>query len=395
MAKKQAAALWLVFGLMTAVPVCAQESAGAADTVSAPAGSIVINNDGEAEQLTIDDLIQVHSDNQLRWDKNYAGAKVFVTSEVTEIKTDEWLVLENTSYTPHIVLHLGNGWLVSGADSALAETLNVGDKVQFTGTITGFMKYQEGVAVIYTTSDATCVQRADEAEDHGLETMIASYIDGSNYKEAGFWLDYYKANYAGNVEAVTALQNSLDEALENCYQGTYLDKYDVMFTCTDVVPCEVENYGEGYDYYDPVHPVNANTYLQHMKNKGFRSTENKYASATVNGVTETYAALVNDDDVLVAMGQGDDYVRILVWSKEAYNDRKAASESGGSGEIVIDNQTIQKVQEALNAKGYDCGTPDGDKGPKTTSVIRQYQADNGLEATGEIDSALLASLGIS
>ena len=57
-----------------------------------------------------------------------------------------------------------------------------------------------------------------------------------------------------------------------------------------------------------------------------------------------------------------------------------------------DPNVIKKVQEALNNAGYDCGNPDGDKGPKTTSVIQQYQTDNGLEATGEIDDALLSSL---
>ena len=59
-----------------------------------------------------------------------------------------------------------------------------------------------------------------------------------------------------------------------------------------------------------------------------------------------------------------------------------------------DSGIIQQVQVALNENGYDCGAPDGDKGPKTTSVIQQYQKDNGLDVTGEIDKALLSSLGL-
>lgn len=73
----------------------------------------------------------------------------------------------------------------------------------------------------------------------------------------------------------------------------------------------------------------------------------------------------------------------------ASNDTNTAENSTYS-----DSETIKRVQEALNSKGYDCGTPDGDKGPKTTSVIQQYQTDNGLDATGEIDDALLSNLGI-
>lgn len=59
-----------------------------------------------------------------------------------------------------------------------------------------------------------------------------------------------------------------------------------------------------------------------------------------------------------------------------------------------DQATVKKVQQALNDKGYDCGTPDGVSGNKTKGAIRQYQADNGLEATGAIDDALYESLGL-
>ena len=82
------------------------------------------------------------------------------------------------------------------------------------------------------------------------------------------------------------------------------------------------------------------------------------------------------------------------WIDNSDNVSVNESDTAGTDTIYTDNETIKKVQEALNNSGYDCGTPDGDKGPKTTSVIQQYQTDNGLEATGEIDDALLTSLGI-
>ena len=59
-----------------------------------------------------------------------------------------------------------------------------------------------------------------------------------------------------------------------------------------------------------------------------------------------------------------------------------------------DENTIKSVQEALNGKGYDCGTADGIAGEKTKNQILQYQTDNDLEATGTINDALLASLGL-
>lgn len=60
-----------------------------------------------------------------------------------------------------------------------------------------------------------------------------------------------------------------------------------------------------------------------------------------------------------------------------------------------DKETVKKVQQALNDAGYNCGTPDGVAGKKTAAAITQYQTDKGLEASGEIDDALLESMGIA
>ena len=58
-----------------------------------------------------------------------------------------------------------------------------------------------------------------------------------------------------------------------------------------------------------------------------------------------------------------------------------------------DSETVKKVQEALNAAGYDCGTPDG----ILENVLEQvtvYQLVNGLTLTMTITEEVLASLGI-
>ncbi|MDO5345290.1 MAG: peptidoglycan-binding domain-containing protein [Lachnospiraceae bacterium] len=60
----------------------------------------------------------------------------------------------------------------------------------------------------------------------------------------------------------------------------------------------------------------------------------------------------------------------------------------------IDAETIIKVQEALNAAGYDCGTPDGIAGSGTIGQIEKYQTDKGLIVTGTITDEVLESLGI-
>jgi peptidoglycan hydrolase-like protein with peptidoglycan-binding domain len=52
------------------------------------------------------------------------------------------------------------------------------------------------------------------------------------------------------------------------------------------------------------------------------------------------------------------------------------------------------VQRKLKALGYYSGSIDGEIGPLTRSAIRAYQEENGLEITGRIDKALLASLAL-
>lgn len=59
-----------------------------------------------------------------------------------------------------------------------------------------------------------------------------------------------------------------------------------------------------------------------------------------------------------------------------------------------DSDTITKVQKALNDNGYDCGTPDGQLGGKTTESIKKYQTDKGIDVNAAITDELLISLGL-
>ena len=60
-----------------------------------------------------------------------------------------------------------------------------------------------------------------------------------------------------------------------------------------------------------------------------------------------------------------------------------------------DAEMIKKVQEMLNAAGYDCGVPDGNNGPNTQAVISRYKTDKGLGESADITPELLTSLGIT
>lgn len=60
-----------------------------------------------------------------------------------------------------------------------------------------------------------------------------------------------------------------------------------------------------------------------------------------------------------------------------------------------DSATIKVVQQALNSAGYNCGTPDGVAGGKTTEAITKYQTDKGITINGAITDELLNSLNIA
>lgn len=55
-------------------------------------------------------------------------------------------------------------------------------------------------------------------------------------------------------------------------------------------------------------------------------------------------------------------------------------------------ETIKQVQEALNAAGYSCGTPDGIIGNGTRNQIEKYRTDKGLAAGNAIDEELYSNL---
>lgn len=59
------------------------------------------------------------------------------------------------------------------------------------------------------------------------------------------------------------------------------------------------------------------------------------------------------------------------------------------------DSTVRSAQAALNDKGYNVGSVDGQWGPNTQSAVRQFQADKGLTQSGTLDSSTLAALGVN
>ncbi len=65
-------------------------------------------------------------------------------------------------------------------------------------------------------------------------------------------------------------------------------------------------------------------------------------------------------------------------SQSSAQSNAQSSPSGG-------NQSILRMQQQLNALGYDAGTADGVMGQKTRDAISAFQTDNNLKSTGRLD----------
>lgn len=64
------------------------------------------------------------------------------------------------------------------------------------------------------------------------------------------------------------------------------------------------------------------------------------------------------------------------------------------GDAGEENAKIREVQEALIARGYNPGRPDGVMGPKTRAALKAFQQDCGLLATGELNEATCQRLAL-
>lgn len=62
------------------------------------------------------------------------------------------------------------------------------------------------------------------------------------------------------------------------------------------------------------------------------------------------------------------------------------SQNVEANKIIFQPEKIKTMQQKLNAKGYDCGEPDGFLNDKTMDAIKKYQNDCDLEPTGVPDT---------
>ena len=64
------------------------------------------------------------------------------------------------------------------------------------------------------------------------------------------------------------------------------------------------------------------------------------------------------------------------------------------GHSQYESSTVRDVQQALQNKGYDVGAVDGVMGPRTQSALREFQQQQGLPRSGQLDERTMSALDV-
>ncbi|MCW5620773.1 MAG: peptidoglycan-binding protein [Burkholderiales bacterium] len=75
--------------------------------------------------------------------------------------------------------------------------------------------------------------------------------------------------------------------------------------------------------------------------------------------------------------------------------QSAAQAQGYDGQAMHnDPQMVQQVQQKLKDQGFDVGQVDGIWGPQTAEALKEFQRQQGMEATGDLSQSTLIALGV-
>lgn len=186
------------------------------------------------------------------------------------------------------------------------------------------------------------------------------------YEKILYYLDYKKSKPTGNFgdEMVTAVKE-FQEFNELEPSGT-LDKTTIELLSTYPISYTLGKEGDEIKKYQLIL-----YYLDYLKTY----PEGIYGDVTVSAV-EKYQR----DNDLTESGEIDPE------TQEKLNEEELIYKSGKEGDIIKEYQTI------LNSLGYFQYSPDGQYGTNTTKAVQDYQNNNDLTVTGNIDSTTQEAL---
>ncbi|MBC7951647.1 MAG: peptidoglycan-binding protein [Rhodospirillaceae bacterium] len=82
-------------------------------------------------------------------------------------------------------------------------------------------------------------------------------------------------------------------------------------------------------------------------------------------------------------------------TSSAQPSTQASRSAAAAEQQAVAPDMVRDIQRTLGAKGYDAGAPDGIYGSSTEQALRNFQRDQKLNATGQLDTQTLAALGLT
>jgi peptidoglycan hydrolase-like protein with peptidoglycan-binding domain len=79
---------------------------------------------------------------------------------------------------------------------------------------------------------------------------------------------------------------------------------------------------------------------------------------------------------------------------QSQSGQQSAGSQGQQQAQAQSPEVVKQAQQALKDKGIDAGPVDGQWGPLTQQGVKQFQQQNQIQATGQLDQQTLASLGV-
>lgn len=94
-----------------------------------------------------------------------------------------------------------------------------------------------------------------------------------------------------------------------------------------------------------------------------------------------------------AVAQQDDPMTQPGQSASQSQSRGAQGQSGQA--MQRDPQMVRQIQQKLQDQGFEVGEVDGKWGPKTANALKEFQRQQGMEATGKLSQRTVSALGVS
>ena len=140
-----------------------------------------------------------------------------------------------------------------------------------------------------------------------------------------------------------------------------------------------------------VGPAAAQTTSDKVKNKAERA-EDKIEDKAERAKDKTESKTESTMDKVKEKAR--DAKDKMVETKDKVVDKMKGSKDRAKVTTRAEDRNVRAAQQALRDQGYNPGPIDGVMGPRTSAAVRDYQAKQGLTASGQLDDATMDKLGV-